>query len=348
MWDEMKDLLKRQLELRHESILNELQDNWCSPEEQAIPSDHESTPPDLHCPLDGGVQADANVDEEPEAIPGTDAHLVEDIAMGGDCSDDMAHHLVNADVHQIDPFVAGENNDWALDPSLRDGSSLIDASAELETPRPETLWIPFPQFQQQHRGQFTQSRPIARSRRATPKARRGTTPSMNTHDVHPGLFGSLESFDDLFGACIGQYFPPMSPTFFPSMTFPTLLGDEAVRSIIERAKENPHSIGPPTLEDFLFDNPRNTLSTDLKNYLTPVRQARKVSEFLATYWLIYLFFRVRIRFPLSPKSTHHANRLLQWQVLQTDEAYDALPQWFRPTMLQLSVVHPASADLIAW
>ncbi|KAH6677854.1 hypothetical protein F5X68DRAFT_264014 [Plectosphaerella plurivora] len=323
MWDEMEGLMKRQMEFRRASILNELLDSGCSSEMTPSASEH---------PLDdGGAPVGEELDESEANFPGVPTTLEEPEAMD---SIDVTHAQIPEDaaidVHLND---AGESSDWAhaVDPALRDGSTFFDVdTTPIQMLAQESGWIPW--FQRQQLGrQPTQPRSITRSSRrptpsSSPRVRRASTPPPDI--ISPGLFGPIENFDDLFGACIGQYFPAMSPSLFPSMPFPTLLGDESVRPIIERAKQSPHSIGPPTLEDFLFDNPRNTLSTDLKTFLSPVRQARNVSEFLATYWLLYLLFR--------------------WQVLETDEAYDALPPWFRPTSMQLSVTHPSSADLIAW
>ncbi|KAJ3535515.1 hypothetical protein NM208_g7106 [Fusarium decemcellulare] len=151
---------------------------------------------------------------------------------------------------------------------------------------------------------------------------------------------TLDGFMELFGAYMEHCIPALSPTIWsidgapescqnlPMLLSPPLPRDKPLHTIIERASKNPDTIGPPTLVDFLFDNPRNTLSVDLKKYLAPVQKARRTSEFLATYWVLYLFLR--------------------WQIVRTDEAYQSLPPWFRPTPLQLSVLHSVTADLIAW
>lgn len=78
----------------------------------------------------------------------------------------------------------------------------------------------------------------------------------------------------------------------PLLMFPPLPGDKHIHAILERARENVHLIGPPYIVDFLVDNPRNTLSTDLKTLLAPIRRTRGTSEFFATYWILYLLLRV--------------------------------------------------------
>ena len=135
----------------------------------------------------------------------------------------------------------------------------------------------------------------------------------------------------------------------PMFLSPPLPRDRPLHNIIERASKNPAAIGPPTLVDFLFDNPTNTLSVDLKKYLAPVQKVRRTSEFLATYWVLYLFLRVS-RVTHKPRAFPSLCLLTsrQWQILRTDEAYQSLPPWFRPTPLQLTVLHPVTADLIAW
>lgn len=339
LWDEMESLMKRQMEARRTSVLSELRESRHSPDEQAIPTQSESSPTDSRYHLDDGVQAAANLNDEslvadfppisttevPEANTGTEELAVDDIGLGGLCDDGMIHDPVNIHVQQDDPSGLDNSNHWVPDPPVGDGSMMFGTNIAF----PDVLQMlgheSARHSMQQHRGrQLTQTNALMRSRSATPfsgrqagntsnpsmrptakRSRRGTTPHLSTQEIHHGLLGAMEHFDDFYSACIGQYFPPMSPPSFPpAMSFPTLLGDEGIHTIIERAKENPGSVGPPTLEDFLFDNPRNTLSTDLKNYLAPVRQTRKVSEFLATYWVIYLLFRVR--FPAALIHFTHA------------------------------------------
>lgn len=171
---------------------------------------------------------------------------------------------------------------------------------------------------------------------------------------------ALDGFMELFGAYMEHCIPALGPTIWPiheaprtqhlpMFLSPPLPRDRPLHNIIERASKNPAAIGPPTLVDFLFDNPTNTLSVDLKKYLAPVQKARRTSEFLATYWVLYLFLRVS-RVTHKPRAFPSLCLLTsrQWQILRTDEAYQSLPPWFRPTPLQLTVLHPVTADLIAW
>uniref|UniRef100_A0A8H7TTL7 BZIP domain-containing protein n=1 Tax=Bionectria ochroleuca TaxID=29856 RepID=A0A8H7TTL7_BIOOC len=118
------------------------------------------------------------------------------------------------------------------------------------------------------------------------------------------------------------------PKFVPVLLHPPLLGDEALHSIIDRARINMQAIGPPNLIDFLLDNPSNTLSMDLKEFLQPIKESRRTSELLATYWVLYLFLR--------------------WYIVRDEESYQLLPPWLRPTYLQLSISHPVAASCIAW
>ncbi|KAH8665570.1 hypothetical protein BGZ61DRAFT_484282 [Ilyonectria robusta] len=148
---------------------------------------------------------------------------------------------------------------------------------------------------------------------------------------------SIENILDLLGVCMNQWIPPPMPVpmvamqqsrALPLILVPPLPRDKQAHVILERARANISTIGPPTLSDFLFDDPKNTLSVDLKTLLAPVRQSRRTSEFLATYWVLYL--------------------LLRWQVIQDESAYHSVPSWLRPTQLQLTVPHPLAADLIPW
>jgi hypothetical protein len=101
----------------------------------------------------------------------------------------------------------------------------------------------------------------------------------------------LDGFTELFDACMKHNLPAFRPNMSMLM-FSSLAKDVFLHDMIQRASQNPESIGPPVLIDFLVDNKQNSLSTDLKAYLEPVRKARRTSEYLATYWVLYLLLRV--------------------------------------------------------
>lgn len=126
-------------------------------------------------------------------------------------------------------------------------------------------------------------------------AQRGPSPRNTTEDTTRSI-QSLQSFTR-------HSIPPLrlnswlldafkTSEALPLLMFPPLPGDKHIHAILERARENVHSIGPPYIVDFLVDNPRNTLSTDLKTLLAPIRRTRGTSEFFATYWILYLLLRV--------------------------------------------------------
>ncbi|KAI8671934.1 hypothetical protein NCS56_00655600 [Fusarium sp. Ph1] len=167
--------------------------------------------------------------------------------------------------------------------------------------------------------------------------------SLSTSHQPFRLLRSMNNFDELsVGASIKHELsfgiPTPSPVVnmpacgssggLPLWQRPSMPGDVKVRMLIARAKQNKDSIGQPKIEDFLFENPRNTLSADLKMFLSPVCRLRRMPEYLATYWVLYLFFR--------------------YQVMQTPETYESIPPWFRPTTMQIMVPHPVGADLVAW
>ncbi|KXJ85364.1 hypothetical protein Micbo1qcDRAFT_210029 [Microdochium bolleyi] len=151
---------------------------------------------------------------------------------------------------------------------------------------------------------------------------------------------SMDHLFELLGSFVRQYSPApfgISPLHLhfqdqseqlPLVLMPPQSGDENIHDIVERARAHPGAIVPPSIMSFLFDTPGNTLSTDLKALLAPIRQSRSTSEFLATYWVLYL--------------------LVRWLVLRSEEAYQSLPVWLRPTSMQLTVLHPVGVDLIAW
>ncbi|KAM5372124.1 hypothetical protein ACJZ2D_007657 [Fusarium nematophilum] len=104
--------------------------------------------------------------------------------------------------------------------------------------------------------------------------------------------------------------------------------DAEMHRILNVARSQIHEIGPPTFTDFLLNNPKNTLSIELKVFTEPMRLMKKSSEFLAAYWILYLLFR--------------------WQAALDEKSYHALPTWLRPTPLQLEVEHHAVLDQVPW
>lgn len=111
------------------------------------------------------------------------------------------------------------------------------------------------------------------------------------------------SFSGLFPGGIGK----LSPTMFfateqqaapwihqllPKITEPDTMGDQRFQFIIEQARSQHVRLNAPTLTDFLSEDPHNILSMGIKEYIEPVRRARRTIEFLGTYWVLYLLLRV--------------------------------------------------------
>lgn len=89
-----------------------------------------------------------------------------------------------------------------------------------------------------------------------------------------------------------QQAAPLIHQLLPQILEPDTPGDERIQSIIKRAQAQGTRLGSPTLADFLCENPDNVLSMGIKHYLEPVRKTRRIIEFLATYWVLYLLLRV--------------------------------------------------------
>lgn len=68
--------------------------------------------------------------------------------------------------------------------------------------------------------------------------------------------------------------------------------DLKVRRMLQRARAQSKPPPPPTLESFIFNSPDNTLASDLKEYLEPMQRKGSITEYLGTYWVLYLFLRV--------------------------------------------------------
>lgn len=101
-----------------------------------------------------------------------------------------------------------------------------------------------------------------------------------------GLHLDLQSFD----LWLLQYSSRFS--LFPRPPLYRSPADEQIYSIISRASSGSKPPDPPSLMDFLIDNPANSLSVDLKAFLAPVKRAKRTAEYLATYWVLYLLLRV--------------------------------------------------------
>ncbi|KAF5622018.1 hypothetical protein F25303_12201 [Fusarium sp. NRRL 25303] len=78
----------------------------------------------------------------------------------------------------------------------------------------------------------------------------------------------LDGFTELFDACMKHNLPAFRSNM-PMLMFSSVSKDVLLHEMIQRASQNPESIGPPVLIDFLVDNKQNSLSTDLKVYLEP-------------------------------------------------------------------------------
>ncbi|UPL02161.1 hypothetical protein LCI18_013095 [Fusarium solani-melongenae] len=68
--------------------------------------------------------------------------------------------------------------------------------------------------------------------------------------------------------------------------------DYQLHQILNAARAHVCDIGSPTIADFLLDESPNPLSRQLKLYKDPLKKKNKPFEFFASYWILYLFFRV--------------------------------------------------------
>lgn len=97
---------------------------------------------------------------------------------------------------------------------------------------------------------------------------------------------------------------PLLHQILPSILDPSTPQDQHVHFMIQRARLQSTRLSAPNLTDFLFENPNNVLSIDLKHYLEPVRKARRTAEFFATYWVLYLLLRVSTSAILDRGNVH--------------------------------------------
>ncbi|CCT72786.1 uncharacterized protein FFUJ_12679 [Fusarium fujikuroi IMI 58289] len=364
LWDEMENILQRQRDLRSNSILNV--PLVCS-DGSPTPSYDSNNERDASAQafavrsasFNDTAQVRPTVHPAPAVVGGhlqstglsdLDGLMLHDSTSTHDLPDNLIHcdtldlhdgsHLLNTDGNEMDSIL---RDDFALanmdrsDESDRATTELTHSqsltarnkdsdhfytidSSQIQTPRAHESdsamtmrWITSPSHLLReaddidHFPEVEDGSPHHQERQRTPDP--------------------LDGFTELFDACMKHNLPAFRSNM-PLLMFSSASKDVLLHEMIQRASQNPESIGPPVLIDFLVDNKQNSLSTDLKVYLEPVRKTRRTSEYLATYWVLYL--------------------LLRWQIVRSEDAYHSLPPWLRPTPLQLVVHHPMAADLIAW
>ncbi|RMJ07408.1 hypothetical protein CDV36_012987 [Fusarium kuroshium] len=90
------------------------------------------------------------------------------------------------------------------------------------------------------------------------------------------------------------------------------------------------NIGPPTIADFMLDDSPNALSHQLKIYKDPFKRRQKQTEFFASYWILYLFFRLQVTVTLDQTTLEES------------------PSWMHPTKLQQEVKHLGVLSTVYW
>ncbi|KAI8649279.1 hypothetical protein NCS57_01464500 [Fusarium keratoplasticum] len=366
LWDEMETILQRQRELRQQSIISPFHscgnpsddvDRDNDPNSQAFTADSLHIKNDLSNHFAPHQEPNMTHEaSEPIGLSGledfmlheppTASHMPETLCQDTGLDLDTNFDMLATNDDSIDRILIGEShlfdeshtdNISVTEPSrtaqISPGNNRQQSSSALDQVSTITVQT---NCSRSHGETCALTQNPRRSKRATDVTPCEQDQTSWEHYATPRQPDTLDGFMELFGAYVEHCIPALGPTIWsidgepqtPMLLSPPSPRDQPLHNMIERASKNPVAIGPPTLVDFLFDNPTNTLSVDLKKYLAPVQKVRRTSEFLATYWVLYLFLR--------------------WQILRTDEAYQSLPPWFRPTPLQRTILHPVTADLIAW
>ncbi|KAF4341631.1 bZIP transcription [Fusarium beomiforme] len=362
LWDEMESILQRQRDLRANSIVNQIQP--CVPSDGSPTTSYDShneRDANVHVfstatpnPVTNKGLSTREMTEhlEPNGLSDLDDLMLHDPSTTHDLPENMNYcstldldhgvELLNTEDDAIDAILGDK---FQLPIENTDNNSGLSQQSTVRNKDPnhfltiDSIQIHTPRPHRDHGSCTTMTMrwPMSISTPTTDTTRlfrenddmmdfTGMEDTISDETEKQHNQDPLDGFTELFTACLQHDLPPSR--HMPILMFSFLAKDKFLHEMIKRASQNPESIGPPVLIDFLVDNKKNSLSTDLKAYLEPVRKARRTSEYLATYWVLYLLFR--------------------WQILQSEDAYHSLPVWLRPTPLQLVVHHPVVADLIAW
>ncbi|KAG5789224.1 hypothetical protein H9Q69_011728 [Fusarium xylarioides] len=327
LWDEMENVLQRQRDLRSNSILNV--PLVCS-DGSPTPSYDSNNERDASAQAFAGRSSSFNdttqvrptVQPAPAVVgdqlqstrlTDLDGLMLHDTTSRHDIQDDLIHcdtldlhdgtHLLSTDGNEMDTILGDDFQLSSIDHSDEsdrattelthsqsltvqnkdtDHFSTIDSS-HINTPRgheSETAmtmrWITSPSHLLQENDDMDHFPEVEGSSSHNQESQRIPDP--------------LDGFTELFDACMKHNLPAFRSNM-PMLMFSSAAKDVLLHEMIQRASQNPESIGPPVLIDFLVDNKQNSLSTDLKMYLEPVRKTRRTSEYLATYWVQYLLLR---------------------------------------------------------
>lgn len=308
LWDEMETLMQKQRKIREQSIL---QDPLL-----------DVAPPHNNCQEELPYQIAEQLMESQEQ---NGRHESEDSMLAGE--PETAEVIPNALNDQANAFEAEHTGMSSMPVDLPPLSAIENGndSLHMHVPFDISLWPELDQTENLLSQTFVL--PSSRPSKSHQPHQHGSLNPQTLDEMalidtypHPPDDGAEQSLEisrnrhtagamDLFAQFLDSYtqqtlspfssslwFPGASKTSeaLPLLLFPPLPGDKHVHAILERARENIDFIGAPNVVDFLIDNPKNTLSVDLKAFLTPVRQYRRMSEFFATYWILYLLLRVCI------------------------------------------------------
>ncbi|KAI7758982.1 hypothetical protein ACKAV7_011471 [Fusarium commune] len=303
LWDEMENILQRQRDLRSNSILNvPLVCSDGSPTTSYDSNNERDASAQAFAvrssSFNDTTQVRPTAQPAPVAVNGhlqstglsdLDGLMLHDTTSRHDLPDDLIHcatldlhdsaHLLNTDDDAIDAILGDDFQLATMDHSddsdrattelthsqsltVRnkdpDHFSTIDSS-QIQTPRAhesETArrWISSPSHILRENDDMDHFPEVQDSSSHHHEKQRTPDP--------------LDGFTELFDACMKHNLPAFRPSMSMLM-FSSAAKDMLLHDMIQRASQNPESIGPPVLIDFLVDNKQNSLSTDLKAYLEP-------------------------------------------------------------------------------
>lgn len=148
-----------------------------------------------------------------------------------------------------------------------------------------------------------------------------------------------------------QYLMP-GPNVMPIYCQPVGAGDMYLMSMLEEARteyrNGRFNLTAPNLRDLLSEKPHDVLSLRMFHYLRGYG-GMPLHLMLGIFWCQYNFLRVRSTSTMATFQCANIHDLnLKWQVVQTQEAYLRVPEFYRPLPIQYQIPHRIIVAVVPW
>lgn len=144
-----------------------------------------------------------------------------------------------------------------------------------------------------------------------------------------------------------EHFWTVPPLRHPPMSTDTIIYYIVEQERQKRRDDQAHHILRPTVFGFLVEAENNPVSKAVKQDIGQMGGNMRMPEALACYWIVYTVLRVcqPLLWCLSVFMTDCA---FQWFIHRDFESFNALPEWLKPTRLQMVQLHPICLSFTPW